>query len=274
MSTEYSISETIEGGIERIVYTPAVRAYRTPILMQHGMWHGAWSWEPWQKLFAEWGWESHAYSLPGHGRSPKGRPARLCTLGYYDRFLAAEVARMSVLPIVMGHSMGGALVQRYLTFSGDLPAGVLVSSWPSRSTLLSTLSLFRRHPREAARTVATLSPDHGVRTSELVGKFFLSEGALITPEELLSRLCPESFLVALQHQPPFWRPRLRTQTPLLWLGGTHDYLNAEPLHEASAADFGADYFPVEGANHDIMWERSSAETAEAIHHWLAGRGLS
>ncbi len=51
---------TIEDGIERIVYIPRKRRFDTPIVMQHGMWHGAWCWARWQELFAAWGWETHA----------------------------------------------------------------------------------------------------------------------------------------------------------------------------------------------------------------------
>ena len=31
-----------EDGIERTVYVPRERRFETPILMQHGTWHGAW----------------------------------------------------------------------------------------------------------------------------------------------------------------------------------------------------------------------------------------
>jgi hypothetical protein len=54
----YTIAHTVQDGIERIVYRPEVKRFETPILMQHGMYHGAWCWQFWQELFAEWGWES------------------------------------------------------------------------------------------------------------------------------------------------------------------------------------------------------------------------
>lgn len=270
---DYRITQTIEDGIERIVYTPSNRKYETPILMQHGMWHAAWCWEPWQKLFASWGWESHAYSLPGHGRSLRRRTVRWCTLGYYDRFLDAEVKRLPWPPVLMGHSMGGALVQRHLKRNDDLPAAVLVASWPSRSTLPPTIRVLKRHPWNALRAFATLSEAPAVRTPRLVRDLFISEGALISPEELLARLGPESLLIVFQHMPPFWRPPVRLKTPLLWLGGTRDNLNDESFHRSSAADYGADYIAVEGANHHLMWEKSSPQTAEAIHHWLAALSL-
>ncbi len=115
----YSIERQLDNGIERIIYTPTQQRYQTPILMGNGMWHGAWCWQPWQELLAEWGWQSIAFSLPGHGQSPARRAYRLNTLGYYYRTLKAEIERLPTKPIYMGHSMGGALGQWHLAKGGD-----------------------------------------------------------------------------------------------------------------------------------------------------------
>jgi hypothetical protein len=45
----YDVTSTIEDGIERIVYKPHQPKYQTPIVLQHGMWHGVWCWATWQK---------------------------------------------------------------------------------------------------------------------------------------------------------------------------------------------------------------------------------
>src|SRR5690349_6737067 len=110
----------IKGGIEWVSYLPKQRNGFPPILMQHGMWHGAWCWQGWQECLAEWGWESHAISLPGHGGSPVQRPIRLCTLDYYLKFVRVAVDALPQKPILMGHSMGGALTQWYLRDVGNL----------------------------------------------------------------------------------------------------------------------------------------------------------
>ncbi|MEM7098408.1 MAG: alpha/beta fold hydrolase [Pseudomonadota bacterium] len=138
-------SAAVENGIERISYLPARQRFSTPIVMQHGMWHGAWCWDSWQGALAEFGWESHSLSLPGHGRSPEQRPIRWCTLDYYLGFLSEFIEGVSSRPVLMGHSMGGALTQRYLKkVRDDLPAAVLVASWPSHSTFASGLVDFMR----------------------------------------------------------------------------------------------------------------------------------
>ena len=41
----FSVQHSINNGIERVTYTPKHRRFETPILMQHGMWHGAWCWQ-------------------------------------------------------------------------------------------------------------------------------------------------------------------------------------------------------------------------------------
>ncbi|WP_093181117.1 alpha/beta fold hydrolase [Pseudovibrio sp. Tun.PSC04-5.I4] len=128
-TAKYHSIVVIEDGIERIRYIPHAKKHEAPIVLIHGMWHGAWCWKYWQEKLAEKGWESVSISLPGHGQSPEQRPIAECTLGYYLYFLKEEIARHKVQPIVFGHSMGGALLQWYLKHVGDVKAAVFVASW-------------------------------------------------------------------------------------------------------------------------------------------------
>jgi pimeloyl-ACP methyl ester carboxylesterase len=222
----YSVSETVEDGIERIVYTPAVRRFDIPLVFQHGMWHGAWCWQPWQALLAEWGWESHAHSLPGHGRSPVQRPIRWCTLQYYYEFLNAEILRQARPPVLVGHSMGGALTQWYLKYGRPLPAAVLVAPWFSHDMMTRTLgeTQWRLDPLGCLFCLLMLSATPMVRSPRRAAALFLTEGALISPEELHARLGPESGWVLTQYTAPFWHPASpeTITTPLLWIAGGED----------------------------------------------------
>lgn len=271
----YTIAETVEGGIERIVYSPAVRRFATPIVFQHGMWHGAWCWRPWQERLAELGWESHAHSLPGHGRSPVQRPIRWCTLQYYYEFLNAEILRQERRPVLVGHSMGGALTQWFLKYGRPLPAAVLVAPWSSHDMMTRTLgeAQWRLDPLGNLLCLATLSATPMVRSPRNAAACFITEGALISPTELHARLGPESLLVLMQYTPPFWEPARpeSIRTPLLWIAGGADAVIPEPIERRSAAYYGAEYVVVEGAGHDLMLERSSLATVEQMHAWLAER---
>jgi len=264
----FSVEHSLNNGIERVIYTPQQRRFETPILMQHGMWHGAWCWQSWQELFAEWGWETHAYSLPGHGNSPVQRPIRWATLNYYFEFLKAEIERLPRRPILMGHSMGGALAQWYLKYGSDLPAAVLVAPWTSHSMLPSIRQSVRRDPWGTLLCGLMLSSTPAIRNPARAAEMFIHPGAVYSPEELHARLGPESLWVLWQYNPLLWSPAKRTSIPLLWLAGEADALISEPESRRSAAHYRAEYVSVPCAGHDIMMEKGYRETAETIHRWL------
>ena len=264
----YVMRHTVEDGIERIVYTPKVRKHVTPILMQHGMFHGAWTWQWWQPLFAEWGWESVAVSLPGHSASPPQRQIELCTLDYYLGFLKAEVDRLPQPPVLMGHSMGGALTQWYLKYVGDLPAAVLVAPWLSQSTMLDAPKVMTVDPLLFLLSSLAWSATPWVRSPRRAANLFITDGALITPEELYDRLGPESQIVVLQHNPPFWSPPDDVRTPLLWLTGEKDAVISVQQATRSAAFYQAEHIFVPEAGHNLMMEQSYWETARSIVEWL------
>ncbi len=272
----YTMTHTLEDGIERIVYTPKQRRFETPILMTHGMWHGAWCWQPWQELFAAWGWESHAYSLPGHGQSPTQRPIRLCTLEYYLAFYKAEVDRLERKPVLMGHSMGGALTQWYFRYVDDaLPAAVLVAPWVYDNAMTNAFLLFlKADPVGVLRIFTDWSTTALVRSPESTARLLLGPNAGVSPEWLHARLGPESSLITMQHMPPHWYPPAQVHTPILWVAGEKDAVVSLDGQRRSAAHYGADLLVAEGAGHNLMHERNQAEIAQTIHEWLARQAVA
>ena len=267
----FSLRHTIEDGIERVSYYPKRRAFQTPLLFQHGMWHGAWCWQPWQALFAAWGWESHAISLPGHAGSPEQRPIRLCTLDYYLGFLNAEIQRLARKPVLVGHSMGGALTQWYFRYAGDdLPAAVLLAPWVSHCAWIDGLPLFAKlDPLGCALISLDWSAAPFVRTPERAARMLLGPQAIVAPDELHAKLDPESALVMQQHNPPCWQPVGKLRTPTLWLAAELDAVVSVAGLRRSAAHYGGDFVVVPGAGHNVMMERENEAAARTIHEWLA-----
>lgn len=268
----FRVTHTIEHGIERIVYTPEKRRFATPIVMQHGMWHGAWCWQPWQQLMAEWGWETHAHSLPGHGRSPEQRPIRWCTLQYYYEFLNNEVRRMERPPVLMGHSMGGALSHWWLKYGSPLPAIVMVGPWAHDSMSYVLPHSIPIDPIGQLLSIFTLSATPAVRTPDLAFHWFCTEGAIMSPHELHARLGPESALVLLQYESIYgWHPAKHAHSPTLIVGAEDDVCIPVKYQRTAAAHYGCDYIEIPEAGHDLMIEKSYATTAQKIHTWLADR---
>src|SRR5882757_8290833 len=90
-------------------------SHPVPLLFVHGAWHAAWCWdEHFLDFFADRGYRAAALSLRGHGSSPTAKGLRRCSLADYVDDVAEVAARLPTQPILIGHSMGGFVVQKYL----------------------------------------------------------------------------------------------------------------------------------------------------------------
>jgi len=115
--------------LEVLHYPAAHPCAAPPLLFVHGAFAGAWCWQPMMQLCAEAGYDCWAVSLRGHGLSPD--PAHLnryCIDDYVDD-LALVVADLPAPPVLIGHSMGGFVAQRYLS-RGPVAALALLASVP------------------------------------------------------------------------------------------------------------------------------------------------
>ncbi len=267
----YTVTHVVVDGIERVTYTPKDGKHDTPIVFQHGMFHTAWCWGWWQAALAERGWESHAHSLPGHGKSPLQRRIMLCTLDYYLGFVAAEIERMPRKPVLVGHSMGGALTQWYLKYVGDdLPGAVLVAPWPSHSVITpqSQFRFLRRDPLAGVLQSIQLTSNSWIRTPQRAYDNFLAPGAVVDAEMLHANLGPESALILFQHTPVFWQPPQNVNTPLMWIACETDVLISVAEEKASADFYGAEYYLAPDAPHNVMMAHNHAETLQQVEAWL------
>jgi pimeloyl-ACP methyl ester carboxylesterase len=265
----------IEDGLERVYFKPKNRRFETVLFFQHGMWHGAWCWAEWQALFAEWGWESVAFSLPGHGGSPEQRRIERCTLDYYLGFIKDELAGFANPVVMVGHSMGGALTQWALKFGLPMTAAVFVAPWPHTHTVwYGAPRMIAANPWMILWTSLRWQAVYAT-TPEQWAKLLISPGASYTPQQLAARLGPESALVTYQHNWPHWSPPLASELtlPRLWLAAENDATIAEAVSRRSAAHYGADYVMVPGVGHNLMMEHNAAETAQTVQTWLLQQAL-
>jgi pimeloyl-ACP methyl ester carboxylesterase len=92
-----------------------VNLHPVPLLFVHGAWHAAWCWdEHFLDFFADKGYRALAVSLRGHGNSPTLKPLRSCSIADYVHGVASVADSLPTTPVLIGHSMGGFIVQRYL----------------------------------------------------------------------------------------------------------------------------------------------------------------
>ena len=118
------------------VYPPAVTDPAS-IVFVHGMYLNSDSWQPWLTLARSRGHLCHAPSWPYHD----GDPATLrgtvdpglgsLTFGDVTRFLERYLKTLPERPVLIGHSIGGLLVQKLVNL-GYGRAGVTLSSAPAQ----------------------------------------------------------------------------------------------------------------------------------------------
>src|ERR1700744_1229308 len=115
--------------LEVIAKGSCSESHPAPLLFVHGAWHAAWCWnENFLGFFADKGYRAVALSLRNHGNSAKRSPRR-SSVGDWVDDVASVADSLGAPPVVIGHSMGGFVVQKYLETHGA-PAGVLLASIP------------------------------------------------------------------------------------------------------------------------------------------------
>ena len=250
------------------------QARETPILFVHGAWHGAWCWdEHFLRYFSRHGYPAHALSLRGHGGSEGRERLRWTSIADYVSDVAHTAAQLRRPPVVVGHSMGGHVVQKYLE-DHPAPAAVLLASVPHYGALPATVRVALRHPIVFARANLTLNLYRLVSTLDLTREAFFSEGMPRAElERYASQIQDESYRAFLDMV--FLNlPRLsRVKTPILVIGGSDDGLFRPREFRATARAYGATAVIQPGAAHDLMLEPSWQTAADTILAWLNERGL-
>ncbi len=130
-------------------------AHPVPLLFVHGNWQGAWCWDEYfLDFFTSKGYRAVALSLRGHGKSPAPKPMQFCSISELVDDVESVAASLATRPVVIGHSMGGFVVQKYLE-SHEAPAGVLLASEPPRGAGGFLLRSMKRHPWLTTRAIFT-----------------------------------------------------------------------------------------------------------------------
>ncbi|TRW82080.1 alpha/beta hydrolase [Mycolicibacterium sp. 018/SC-01/001] len=245
-----------------------------PLLFVHGTGHGAWSWdEHFLGFFSERGYRAVALNMRGHGRSATSKPLRSCSVSDFVDDVTEVADSLPVRPAVIGHSLGGYVVQKYLE-TNDAPAGVLISSLPPGGSMGMTLRRIRRHPWLFVTSILTGKQLPGLTPPPLAREAFFSPH---TPEEVVvrcaARLQEESAAALAETMHPRGIRPASVRAPILVIGAECDggVSRKEVRATALAYRTEAEIFP--GMGHDMMLEPGWRAVAERIDEWLVSQGV-
>jgi pimeloyl-ACP methyl ester carboxylesterase len=253
--------------IEHIVKQPEKRTHKTPLLFQHGAWHGAWCWQLWMDYFSSIGYETHAISLPGHGKSSLNKKhLNFYTFKDYVDTLASEIDIISPKPIVIGHSLGGAIIQKYLE-THQLPGAVLLATLPSNGMLPMTLRLIQRYPIPILFGMMKFSLYDWVKTPKLAHDLFLNSKTDIDVLAFHKQLVGETTMLAASLMFPFAKVN-PSKSPMLVISGEDDAVFTVEEENVTAEKYGAKNIIIKGQAHNLMMESGWKQVADVIDNWI------
>jgi len=256
------------GKLEVLSQAPEGRARATPLLFVHGAYAAAWFWAenflPW---FAGQGWQAYAVSLSGHGGSAGREHLDSLSIADYVRDVSDVVSRLAARPVLIGHSMGGFVVQKFLERE-DLPAAVLMSSVPPQGLLGSAIGMGLSKPGLMA-DFGRFMNGGPVALETLRDVLFAQPVSAERLKHYLRCMQPESHR-AIWDMSMFDLPSISRmhRPPMLILGAEHDQLISAATVEMTGRAYGieAEIFPAMG--HGMMLEADWRKVAQRIADWL------
>jgi pimeloyl-ACP methyl ester carboxylesterase len=260
--------------LEILSRAPLKGSLQAPILFIHGVCHGAWCWQYWIDWFAERGRQVYAVSLRGHGKSD-GKEA-LDEFGlqdYRDDVLkvAREIGQENTgrRPVLVGHSMGGAVAQLVMAAEPALFSGlVLLASLPPDSMrfleILRMLINVRAH-----RALNKLMNGRTLAADETLSLVFFDQRLSREQAEQFGPLLQPESRRAQKELVSFRAPPVSSPLPKLVLGSARDSLFGRAALTRTARHFDADLLILEEGCHDVMLDPVWRDYAIKLDEWLA-----
>jgi pimeloyl-ACP methyl ester carboxylesterase len=257
-----------------------------PLMLIHGAWLSARSWEAFADYFAARGFDVSAPEWPRkHGdveelREDAGELAGLGLNEIVDHY-AALIGELAEPPVLIGHSFGGLIVELLLD-RGLGRAGVAMSPAPPKGILVLPFSSLKAaspalaHPSKR-HGIVTLSPEEF--TYGFVNTFTAEDAAAAyeryaVPET--GRIFYEAgFANFSLHPPTEVHFKNDQRAPLLIVGAEKDHTVPPSLSRAQYKKYErsparTDYLEFEGRPHLFVVGDGADEVAAAIDSWLDG----
>lgn len=253
--------------LEVLKHTPAATAEKPALLFVHGGSHGAWCWEEhFMPFFAERGYPACALSLRGHGNS-EGLPGlHSYTLENYADDVQQVMLEGGVPVVLIGHSLGGAVVQKLLLRSLKHTKGaVLIASPPPAGMLRDKLALLGRSFNDA-RQIPLFNEGKSLRFPDRL--FFSDQLDPGSRSRYISMMQPESKRASRELNRRFAGTGASSAVPMLILGSESDRIFPPPSTRRTGKAYGVTPVILKNVSHDMMLDPNWIQAAERIHDFL------
>lgn len=225
--------------------------------------------ETFMPFLAEAGHACHALSLRGHGGSAGHEHMTWHSIADYVDDVKAVADWLGETPVLIGHSMGGFIVQKYLEHRPAAGAALLCSV-PPQGLLASQFHLLLQKPQLFLEINRIMSGDH-TDTQTLREALFAGEVDEAMLEIWLRRMQNESQRAILD-MTMFNLPNLYAmhRPPMLIVGAEQDALVPAFLVQSTAQTYRQHANIFRHMGHALTHEKDWAAVAGLLRDWLAG----
>ena len=260
-----------ESHLETFSRLPPSRTRKPPLLFVHGAYVDGWCWTPYfLPWFAAQGWPAHALSLRGHGQSVGSGMLFASGLDDYAADVERVAATLKEPPVLIGHSMGAAVVERMLAMH-PIRAAVLLAPVPPTGIIPVATRLAMERPDYLAHMVGLDPMRLSVDVLTALRPFYYSDKvdpAILA--EAARHLANESSRAMLDLSMRLhWLKPERKGAKLMVIGAGGDRISTPEDVEATARHHDVTATIVPGLAHMLMLEPGWERVAQPIARWLA-----
>jgi non-heme chloroperoxidase len=248
----------------RTAATRAASQKRAAVLFVHGGYCDAWCWQPhFLPWFAARGHDAYAVSLRGHGGSEGHETLFGAGLDDYASDVLRAMREIGGAPVLVGHSLGAAVVERIVARHALRGAALVAPLPPSGLVSIASRMMIER-PDYLMQMARFNRADFATDVLSTLRPFYFTDD--IDPELLREagrHFWPESSraLFELTLRVPSSSSSAQS-TPLCVLGASGDAICRPDDVRATAAQHGVEATIVDGLAHMLMlvpgWERAAA----------------
>lgn len=252
-----------------------------PVVFVHGAFCGSWAFDDFRVHFERLGYPTHAPDLPAHERGADLE--RLAQYGVHD-YAAALIRVVRGLPrppVLIGHSLGGLIVQMaavktecaaLILLAPSPPWGVMPATLDEHANAfgVSLLGDYWRRP---------IPPDYQVARRTTLDRLTREDA-----RRTFGRFVPESGRVVfetvqwwLDHTMASSAPAHEIKCPVLAVAGGKDVVNSAGTIRRIVGRFPdaqADFHEFPTMSHWLVGEAEAQEVARLCLEWLARRGIT
>lgn len=255
-----------------LIYTPAtITKAKGSLLLLHGACHAAWMWEdnfaPW---FAQNGFHVYAMSLRNHGNSDYVPNLKSIRIKDYVKDLASVVDTLKGPVYLIGHSMGGFVIQHYLMHEHrKVTKALLLCSIPPKGLWRITLKTLQQFPLAFFKGNFTRSLEPIFKNPIIASRYIFSgKISMAQTKAIAGRLQDDSYLAYIDTLFLDLPKPQKVNTPVMVVGGEDDFLFGPKDIQATADAYGVEAHIIKGASHNLMMQPGWEYTARLIYDFF------